>query len=268
MGFRENFSTDLRLRNLTIYAQWVSVSAALMLFITNILLLVPRFHSLSGLTSAAYYVPAIQNIIEALFLPLAPLALDLSRYVPPYMLYVSVVAWFVVPIGHIVSGSVDDGVEIVKVVVLLFTIWLLFVFTAYNVNVGVVNSYLYPDQRTTGATRVLNSHLQSDLRTRAGVNFIYFEMVLLFSSRAFYWTWKGDWRPPHRMIDQWYRSLTALFGIAVILYIIAWKKRHQWVSSVTLGGTAIEPMVLTVPLTGPVYQSVGDEATEGAIRLV
>ena len=125
------------------------------------------------------------------------------------------IAWFVVSIGHIVSGDVDDGVGIFKVVVLLFTIWL-FVFTAYNVNVGVVNSYLYPDQHTTGATGVLNSLLHSDLRTRAIINFIYFEMCLPFFSRTFYWTWKGHWWPSHGMTDQWYRFLAVPFGIAVI----------------------------------------------------
>jgi hypothetical protein len=65
-----------------------------------------------------------------------------------------------------------------------------------------------------------------------------------------------------------YLVAAIMFAGAAFLYIVAWLKRHQWVYSVTLGGTAIEPMVLTVAARGRIYQSVGNEAREGAIRLV
>jgi hypothetical protein len=59
-----------------------------------------------------------------------------------------------------------------------------------------------------------------------------------------------------------------LFGVAALLCGTAWTMRHTWISSRLLGGTGIEPMVLMLPGRGPLYQSVGDEAREGAIRLV
>lgn len=104
----------------------------------------------------------------------------------------------------------------------------------------------------------------SDLRTRAGVNLVYFFAFLFFplgDLQLGWWSLNG-------ILYVWSRLATILFGVAVILYLLAWKRRHQWVSSATLGGNGIEPMVLTLSLRGPVYQSVGDEATEGAIRLV
>lgn len=157
------------------------------------------------------------------------------------MLYVSAVGWVIASTGHLSSVISGEGHpwEIAKEVIIILTI-----------------SFVYQ-----GALR---PEMRSDLRTRASVNYMYFERLLLPFTRSS----KGDWSTSNMMTAHWHRFLIILFGVAVVLYLMAWRRQHQWVSSVTLGGTAIEPMVLTIPLTGPVYQSIGDEATEGAIRLV
>jgi hypothetical protein len=77
---------------------------------------------------------------------------------------------------------------------------------------------------------------------------------------------------PFRVEPSWLgacagRPTTWMFGVAALLYAIAVAKRHQWVSSRLLGGTAIEPMQLTLA-GGLSHQSIGDEAKEGAIQLV
>jgi hypothetical protein len=176
---------------------------------------------------------------HASFVPLAPLALDLPRYVPRFLLYVSAIAWLNVPLGSLLLGQVNSSIEVVKTIISLCTVSV--------INIGV-----------------LNPRYRADLRTRVGVNLIYFEDFLLFSS----WSPRRGWWSMDAALCLWSGFLMILFGAAAILYFLAWKRQHQWVSSVTLGGNAIEPMVLTVSLTGPVYQSVVDEATEGAIRLV
>lgn len=64
-----------------------------------------------------------------------------------------------------------------------------------------------------------------------------------------------------------YVFASCVFGFAALLYGIARRRQHPWVSSTVLGGTGIEAMVLTLPGPGPSHQSVGDEARTGAIRL-
>jgi hypothetical protein len=60
----------------------------------------------------------------------------------------------------------------------------------------------------------------------------------------------------------------SMFGMAALLYGIAWTRRHTWVPCRSLGGTGIEPMLLMMPGRGSLYQSIGHEAGEGVIRVV
>jgi hypothetical protein len=62
--------------------------------------------------------------------------------------------------------------------------------------------------------------------------------------------------------------MASMFAIAALLYGVVWIRRHTWVSSRTLGGTGVEPMILMMPGRRLPYQSVGNEAREGAIYLM
>jgi hypothetical protein len=98
------------------------------------------------------------------FGPLAPLALDLPRYVPRYLLYVSAIGWFPVPILSFLAEIVEPSVKVVKPVILLFTTSI--------VSIGV-----------------FKPRLHSDLHTRAGVNLVYFGQCLSFP----WWSPRDDW---------------------------------------------------------------------------
>jgi hypothetical protein len=99
------------------------------------------------------------------------------------------------------------------------------------------------------------------LGARVAVNILYCAHIVV--------AWEHPVGPAAvQAVSLFYFFVAGLFGTAALIYGIAWIKRHQWVSSVTLGGTGIEPLLLMVPARGPRYQSVGDEAREGAIRLM
>jgi hypothetical protein len=123
------------------------------------------------------------------------------------------------------------------------------------------------------ASTIVFSHIGAQefppgLISRAGVNVLYLgSLVVSILQYRIGWEWE---------VLGWYtRSIFlvdcvngSMFGIVGLLYVIAWTRRHTWVASRSLGGTGIEPMVLMMPGRGPLYQSIGDEAGEGAIRLV
>jgi hypothetical protein len=102
--------------------------------------------------------------------------------------------------------------------------------------------------------------------TRLGVNLLYF-VQLIFSAlySGYYQPSTNDWLSLFVVSAYW--VATCMFGVAALLYGIAGARRHPLVFSKLLGGTGIEPMVLTLHGLGPSHQSVGDEAREGAIRL-
>jgi hypothetical protein len=102
--------------------------------------------------------------------------------------------------------------------------------------------------------------------TRLGVNLLYF-VQLIFPA-----LYSGYYQPSAKhwltlFVVSAYWVATCMFSVAALLYGIAGARRHPLVSSKLLGGTGIEPMVLTLHGLGPSHQSVGDEAREGAIRL-
>jgi hypothetical protein len=103
--------------------------------------------------------------------------------------------------------------------------------------------------------------------TRLGVNLLCFVELIspaLYSGYSQF-PEKLDWLFLFVFSVCW--VATCMFGVAALLYGIAGARRHPLVSSKLLGGTGIEPMVLTLQGLGPSHQSVGDEAREGAIRL-
>jgi hypothetical protein len=107
------------------------------------------------------------------------------------------------------------------------------------------------------------------LGTRIRVNILYCGQLVFyiyFVRIAWFRAAEHDWLT---WCEIWVHCIAAgMFGVAALLCSIAGTTRHAWVTSRLLGGTGIEPMVLMLPGRGPLYQSVGDEAREGAIRLV
>jgi hypothetical protein len=105
--------------------------------------------------------------------------------------------------------------------------------------------------------------------SRVGVSILYCGQLVfsLYINRfVLFQAAKDDWIT---RCELWVHCIAAsLFGVAALLCSIAWTMRHTWVSSILFGGTGIEPMVLMLPGRGPLYQSIGDEAREGAIQLV
>jgi len=107
------------------------------------------------------------------------------------------------------------------------------------------------------------------LGIRVGINILYCgQLVFRICVGRVAWFREAE----HNWViwcEIWVNFIAAgMFGVAALLCSIAGTTRHAWVTSRLLGGTGIEPMVLMLPGRGPLYQSVGDEAREGAIRLV
>lgn len=186
-----------------------------------------------------------QTLTHCSLFPLASLALDLPHYLPRILfLWMSMMSW-VTFTGHSMftnmsNPSFEHGFRnFSKVAVLMLTTF-------------IASSGIWITHLTGG---------------HYGVWIRFCVNALCCIHLAISWC-----EPTNYGIGQYvrifYLVVAGFFGTAALLCSVAWAKRHQWVSGVTLGGTAIEPMVLTVPGGGPRYQSVGDEARGGAIRLV
>ncbi|KAF2833463.1 hypothetical protein CC86DRAFT_9907 [Ophiobolus disseminans] len=245
MYILDNVRSDLRLRNLTVYAQWTSVFGALLLYFAAI----PRLLSIFSILISGYnnrssrrIVPYLVDLgVMTILFPLAPLALDLPHYFRRQsLIYISMLSWFVMPIRHFVpSMSKFDGHPFAGFVhVLPFSLAFFFA-----INITMTRIYW---KRGPG------------LRTRFGVNLVLCSQITVYAC--------GFGFPRVRIVP--YAISAGMFGIAALLYGIAWMLRHPWVSSRLLGGTGIVPMVLMLPGRGPLYRSVGNEAREGPIHLV
>jgi hypothetical protein len=194
------------------------------------------------------YHPSLTRI--SLF-PLAPLALELPHYVRQKLFFYASFAAQIICHGRSVyfvlfnrSGSYNILIrDYVPLVVLFMTTILI---------LGHIGAREFPP----------------NLLLRASVNVLYTGNLIV---SVLQYRVGREWE-----VLGWYTRYTfvvdcingSMFGIAALLYDIAWIRRHTWVSSRALGGTGIEPMVLMMPGRGPLYQSIGDEAGEGVIRLV
>ncbi|KAH6211332.1 hypothetical protein HBI53_110530 [Parastagonospora nodorum] len=247
MGTWDNLRSDLRLKNLTIYGQWFSVAAAVLLYFPVVLgLCLYTFIIYSKLPFGSMWTFSITMDIGPLnlLLPIAPLALELPQYVQPkLLLLVSTVSWFVVPLRQVLKDPLS--------------------FLLY-VPLSIASLYLIRRLKRPGLP---------NLGTKLGVNVMYFVSLLFpgFSS-AFDDTFDSHYLKVgsgrlFTCIFLTFMIADFMFGIAALLYGIAKAKRHPLVSSSLLGGTGVEAMVLTLPRSGIPHQSVGDEAGEGAIRL-
>ncbi|XPS76075.1 hypothetical protein M3J09_008135 [Ascochyta lentis] len=247
MGFRENVKADLRLRNLTIYAQWLSTITAISLYLIGVPLLVVYLLQGSRNNTVTWYF--FESLLHALLFPLAPLALELPHHIrrAPF-LYLGIASWIEFTghtfIANFVYFSISDRPEylfreFVKMVLLMMTTF-------------VASSSIFLAHVTRSP---------SDFKVRIAVN------VLCCVHLAVGWSQVPGYNLA-QYVQRFYLVQAGMFAIAASLCAAAWVKQHQWVYSVTLGGTAIEPMILTIPVGGPRNQSIGDEAREGAIRLV
>ncbi|KAF2124674.1 hypothetical protein P153DRAFT_124431 [Dothidotthia symphoricarpi CBS 119687] len=247
MGVWYNVRSDLRLRNLTIYAQWTSVLATMLFYVSAFYGLFNYLNHLFALPSSLSLKWVLLNTfnvgVKTFLFPLAPLALELPQYIRPKpFLYLSTLSWFVLPLLNFISllAYRFDSKNYVIMILSLPATFLLAV-RIWTVTPG--------------------------LQTRVGVNALYCgHLVFSIYLQRYAWDAEGS----HWFI--WCQYLikyiaTGMFGSAALLYGMAWIRRHTWVSSRLLGGTGIEPMVLMMPGRGPLYQSVGDETRVGAIRL-
>ncbi|UPX12228.1 uncharacterized protein EKO05_0002788 [Ascochyta rabiei] len=249
MGLQENVKTDLRLRNLTIYAQWMSTVAATSLYLIGVPLLVAYLFHVSDVAASAWYL--VESLVRALLFPLAPLALELPHYVrrTPF-LYLGMASW-VVFITHVAISDFmypPGSIEL--------DLW----FREF-VELSLLNVTMY-----LACSSIFSAHVTrspSDFKIRIAVDILCCVHLTV------------GWFEPVPMgyeagqnVRIFYLVVAGMFAIAAFLCAAAWVKRHRWVYSVALGGTAIEPMVLTVPVGAPRNQSVRGEAREGAIRLV
>jgi hypothetical protein len=201
----------------------------------------------STLSMPAYYLSLTQT---SLF-PLAPLALELPQYMrQKFFFYASILtqitsharSLYFVLFNH--SGYFAIRIrDYVPLVVL---------FMASILVLGHIGAREFPP----------------GLVLRASVNVLYLgNLIVSILTYRIGWEWE---------VLGWYTRCIflidcvngSMFGMAALLYNIAWTRRHTWVPSRTLGGTGIEPMLLMIPGRGPLHQSIGDEAGEGVIRLV
>jgi hypothetical protein len=95
-------------------------------------------------------------------------------------------------------------------------------------------------------------------------------MYIIYTVITATWTGNTGGNPFKKLVfgSAFFLWAPRIFFCTAMLYTIAWLKGHPWVSSKTLGGTGIGAMALMLPGQGPLYQSIGNEAVEGTIRLV
>jgi hypothetical protein len=110
--------------------------------------------------------------------------------------------------------------------------------------------------------------LPNILAVRAVINLLYFIQLSLPAVSYSFYRFRVEGGLVNEFMSLLFWFSACLFGVAALLYIAASIKRHFYVSSTLLGGNGIKPMILWLPGTGPSHQSVGNEAQEGAIRLV
>ncbi|KAI8939246.1 hypothetical protein NX059_005072 [Plenodomus lindquistii] len=262
----DNVRTDLALRNVTVYAQWASVLAATLLYVLAMI-------NLGRLALVVFVLPAgsMRNqsggwLMKILYvgpvnflLPLVAIAIELPQYFRRGLLFfLSTASWFVTPVRNTITFFRHTDRMILG---------------TYKKVIFSLTSLSLP--LLLGLISVLWAENVPGLKERQAVTFMYLALLgcsaYSLDDNIPLWAWwnQRDLFPLyHQTLVLIYLLAMVLFGLAAILYSIARFKRHVWVSSITLGGTGIEPMRLLVPGTGPLYQSIGGEAEGGAIRLV
>ncbi|CAI9626407.1 unnamed protein product [Alternaria burnsii] len=261
---RDRLRTDISLRNLSIYAQWISVTAAALLYL-------PTFYALYR-----YLVILDSDEVHG-FMSLLDLTLDLG---PLNLLFPLVILGLELP--HYIRRQPllcwSTATCLTMPPRYFYQLWILETTDPFNTptKITVASFFVFflclPTLLTTFVT--LGSFggskftMPDMLAGRILINLVYFvQLSLPTVSYSFYrFRVEGGWINGFMSLLFWFSA--CLFGVAALLYIAASIKRHLYVSSTLLGGNGIEPMTLWLPGTGPSHQSIGNEAQEGAIRLV
>ncbi|KAF2026740.1 hypothetical protein EK21DRAFT_92097 [Setomelanomma holmii] len=205
------------------------------------------------------------HVVSMFIFPLAPLAIDLPHHIlrKPF-LFASIISWIPLPLFECLAAILtilvrknndfydrkeNEGVFRNDILKLINPIVLLIGTIALAIRVW--------------------THKPPGLKQRVGINVLYCAQLVSINAYA-----AASAAAPREQalfimsVEPFYYVAAVVFGVAALLYGAAWKKGHTWVSSILLGGTGVEPIVLFLPGRGPLYQSVGDDTREGAIRLV
>jgi hypothetical protein len=197
--------------------------------------------------------------------PLVPLGMELPHYIRSKpLLYWSTATWLVIPSRYYASlwpisteYSANNGIKTAIAI-----IWIVLTFETTFSTILAIHAPAKP------STIGVSSSSTYTVRLRLRINLLYcIQLGFPVFSYGFYMFGATDgWFD--RLMSLFFWFATCFFGVATVLYVAAHIKRHSWVSSTLFGGTGIEPMVLWLSGTGPPHQSVGNEAQEGAVRLV
>ncbi|KAF2844337.1 hypothetical protein T440DRAFT_473472 [Plenodomus tracheiphilus IPT5] len=262
----DRLRTDTRMRNLTIYAQWVSVTAAALLYLPTfyalyrylIILVSDEVHSFTSLLLLTLDLGPLN-----LLYPLLPLELELPHYIRSKPLkFWSTATCLAMPARFFATLFEDPfNTSFIAFASIGFTLYI----TLIAISVMHVSA-----MHVSAQPSMIGSHLLRlrPVGVRFCINLVYcIQLGIPVLSSSFYrFRIEGGLVNGFMSLLFWFTA--CLFGVAALLYIAAMIKRHSWVSSTLLGGTGIEPMVLWLPVTGPSHQSIGNEVQEGAVQLV
>jgi len=241
---------DVRLRNLTVYAQWVSLSAIIACWIREVLWLVVYIH---------FYINAYKNrhtpkssvfltiqILNILLFPVGPVAVImpyLSKYSRNFF-WLGIIWWYFFPLVYLSTNLTPFSGKRPEATfeILLYCLYPMASFTSLNL---VLNR-----SRVDSASNTINT-------------FLFHIAFTIWIS-----LWVGNiqsskisFLPVVRPHFEWAMVLAAL---ATLLYFVALLKGHKIVLSRTLGGPGIEPMSLILHSSELEYNAITDE---GRIQL-
>lgn len=200
--------------------------------------------------------------------PLVPLGMELPHYIRSKpLLYWSTASCIAMPPRYFATLwfiATDGRPPPSRIQVAMFIPFLLGWFT-FIVTAAILNAI----SRPPGPSAIDSpSSTSGAVGLRVFINLLYcMQLGFPVITSSFYrFHVEGGWVSGLMSLLFWFAA--CLFGVAALLYIAASAKRHSWVSSTLLGGAGIEPMILWLPESGRSYESVGNEAQEGAIQLV
>ncbi|KAI1367287.1 hypothetical protein F5Y08DRAFT_336743 [Xylaria arbuscula] len=256
MGLISSIRKDVRLRNLTIYAQWSGVLAGIILgilyawgFLEASFRYPKRWTALgSGLGA----IIPITRVINKFVLPWGPCFLEIPhlhiRF--PWMVTFHYAWLSFILLTSSLSSFIGHGpgITIISFMQVGFLMW--------------SGAFAMIQALIVGSRRDM-SHRWDRLRR---VWYYTLFGIANLTSLTFPFIRHSTWRP-----FIWYNFLFGLPSIpaalsftAAILYFVAVLWEHGFVFSLVLGGSGVEPMDFTIPGSGPALNSIGGE---GSIRL-
>ncbi|KAF2808587.1 uncharacterized protein BDZ99DRAFT_58825 [Mytilinidion resinicola] len=234
---------DVRLRNLTVYAQWLSLSAILVCCIANIWLLVNTMlfwiHYPQRPLPSVWHARPIVQTLNVIFFPIAPIAVImpyLSKY-HRFWFTLGVIWWCIQPVYYsfVLPFKNDLGNIMMSAQYCFFLIFLAVLPCA-------------PLLKDTYSSNRFIFHIGFTIS------------ISFWVGRISFWI-PGSILP--LLVRPHFEWAAVPAGLAAVLYFIAARKGHGLVFSRTLGGPGVEPMSLALPSLEPEYSAISN----GRIRL-